>query len=77
MSTMMPSEVAVTVAAAMPTTPTSSAHTPKVIRIGIAFGTRLSKPSGTLRSASTMIRAIRTTATALPRSMLSTLRLAM
>jgi hypothetical protein len=73
-STTMPREVAETVAAAIPTCFTRSAHTPKVMRIGTALGMRLRAPMEMLRRASISTMAIRATARALPLSMLSMLR---
>jgi len=58
----------------MPTIPTKAAQTPKVMRIGMAFGKRLRRPSDQLRSARIMIAEIRRMAIALPFSMLTILR---
>ena len=71
---MIPREVAETVAAAMPTTPTKSDHRPKVMIRGTRFGIRLNAPSLTLPNAITMISAIKSTATPLPPIMSRILR---
>ena len=70
----MPREVAETVAAAMPTWPTRTAHRPKAIMTGTALGSKLRIPMEKLRRVMIMMPAIRRRARALPVSMLLMLR---
>ena len=71
---MMPSEIEATVATEKPTSPTSNAQAPNVVRIGKPFGIRLSAPRRTLRSENIMMTAMAAIARIVPTTMFCMLR---